>query len=111
MFVREFADVRGNVKSKVLLIFFFKHKDFFSTTPTPPYSNEGLQPFPQTPFPLQGRDLTEKLQKPPAFRGFWYRGTRDELFMLPRLVSRGMQGSSEGTRDGVLMLPREMDDG
>ena len=29
-----------------------------STTPTPPYRNEGSQPLPQTPFPLQGRGLT-----------------------------------------------------
>ena len=32
--------------------------------------------------PILG-DLTEKLQKPPAFRGFWYRGTRDGFLMLP----------------------------
>ena len=37
---------------------FFKETDF-STTPTPPCSNEGLQPLPQTPFPLQGRDLDQ----------------------------------------------------
>ena len=29
-----------------------------STTPTPPYHNEGFQPLPQTPFPLQERGLT-----------------------------------------------------
>ena len=29
-----------------------------STTPTPPYRNEGSRPFPQTPFALQGRGLT-----------------------------------------------------
>ena len=33
---------------------------------------------------------------------FWYRGTRDEVLMLPRSMSRGTLGCIEGTRDEVL---------
>ena len=51
--------------------------------------------------PIWG-DLTEKLQKPPAFRGFWYRGTRD-CFLCCRAwwnyVHWVVDGGIEGTRD------------
>ena len=43
--------------------------------------------------PILG-DLTEKLQKPPAFRLFWYRGTRDEISLSA--------GARKGTRDEFL---------
>ena len=35
--------------------------------------------------PILG-DLTEKLQKPTAFRWFWYRGTRDEFFLAAAFI-------------------------
>jgi len=55
---------------QVILTFFGKERTF-STTPTPPYRNEGSQPFPQTPFPLQGRGLTDSEGKPSS-SGFGY---------------------------------------
>ena len=58
-----------------------------STTPTPPYNNEGTRTTLQTSRQSLARGLTEKLQNPTAFRGFWYRGTRDELFIGWRIGS------------------------
>ena len=66
----------NNVQAPYSLIY----KEIISTTPTPPYCNEGPQPSPQTPQPSPGQGLNLKSSETKLFRLFWYRGTRDDFF-------------------------------
>ena len=46
-----------------------------SINPNPFFIRMGFNLNPKPLCPLQGRGLNKKLQKPPTFSMFWYRGT------------------------------------